>query len=464
MKAGKTNAYDIFRSVYLFSKLVGYCPQTYKRSNKIYDLSGIAILIVLLILKFVLLWTNMDFKVFVSITNSSMMNYGIWLQVVTTLLLSIIFTFIGLQTHKYRWSLLESYQEIDEELVNVFHSNLLQEQMKKWLITMTSFGAVFLTSLVCATYYFLSTLPLSPETIFCIMLSCFISNISILTTDSQLNSNQIFILSRYNIINNVLLQLLFECPEMKKRNVIMEYNLLTQKEFQYTKYKNNFSSKNVLLRDQLEISTITKTENIWRKREDLKNQKKCMEELEKKRGRFSMPNILFDKKSYFTGYTFTKESTPAEIKRKLNQLLVLHDKLTDCVDHLNDMCGLQMQLVTLSIFVVWMSYQQEAANIANMNLLWMFIYVFTLIFNIFVGTVLVDRAKETALILHRVMCTISSTQVLEKLYQLSEMLYSRQPVLGCGLLVWDWKYISSLIGGVCMYLIILIQFYVSSKT
>lgn len=82
-----------------------------------------------------------------------------------------------------------------------------------------------------------------------------------------------------------------------------------------------------------------------------------------------------------------------------------------------------------SIFSVWMNYQEEAANIATMNILWMCVYVHTIIFNIFAGTVLVDRAKETALILHQIMCTVKDTEVLEKLYQLSEMLYSRQPVL-----------------------------------
>lgn len=90
-----------------------------------------------------------------------------------------------------------------------------------------------------------------------------------------------------------------------------------------------------------------------------------------------------------------------------------------------------------------MKYQHEAANIATMNLLWMGVYVHTLVFNIFAGTVLVDRAKETALILHRIMCRTSDTRVLEKLYQLSEMLLQRQPVIGCGLLVWDWEYLSS---------------------
>lgn len=90
-----------------------------------------------------------------------------------------------------------------------------------------------------------------------------------------------------------------------------------------------------------------------------------------------------------------------------------------------------------------MNYQQEAATIATMNVLWMCVYIHTIVFNIYAGTVLVDRAKETALILHRIMCTVSDIEVLEKLYQLSEMLYSRQPCLGCGLLVWDWKYLAS---------------------
>ena len=75
-----------------------------------------------------------------------------------------------------------------------------------------------------------------------------------------------------------------------------------------------------------------------------------------------------------------------------------------------------------------MNYQYEAANIATICIFWMCVYVHSLVFNIFTGTILVDRAKETALILHRIMCTTSDTEVLEKLYQISEMLYSRQPV------------------------------------
>lgn len=73
----------------------------------------------------------------------------------------------------------------------------------------------------------------------------------------------------------------------------------------------------------------------------------------------------------------------------------------------------------------------------------MSVYVHTLFLNILAGTVLVNRAKETALIIHRIMCRKSNAELLDKLYQLSEMLYSRQPVLGCGLLVWDFQYLFS---------------------
>ncbi len=60
---------------------------------------------------------------------------------------------------------------------------------------------------------------------------------------------------------------------------------------------------------------------------------------------------MVDSFRYFNKYTFTKDSTSDEIKAKLDRLFVLHDKLTDCVDNLNEMCGLEMQLVTLFIFV-----------------------------------------------------------------------------------------------------------------
>lgn len=232
-----------------------------------------------------------------------------------------------------------------------------------------SYAGVVLIILVCLTFYLLSSLPVDNETILYIGLSAFVSNIGILSIENQLNSSQLFILSRYSIINNILLQLLFDSTEMKERNVIITDDLLSQKEFQYTKYKNNFSSNNVLLREQLEITTITKNEQNWRKKKDLRNQKMKMEELNKKSMMLLTPKVLINKKSqvnkimamnilvvrvyfrYFTMYTFSKKSTSEDIMQKLDQLFILHDKLTDCVDNLNDMCGLQMQLVTLSIFV-----------------------------------------------------------------------------------------------------------------
>lgn len=118
--------------------------------------------------------------------------------------------------------------------------------------------------------------------------------------DNQLNSNQVFVLSRYSIINNILLQLLYDSAEMKQRNVIIGDSMLHQKEFQYTKYRNNFQSKNILLRDQLEISTITKSEMMRQKKVDLSNQKKKLEESHHKSlymSMFSTPKILIDKKT-----------------------------------------------------------------------------------------------------------------------------------------------------------------------
>lgn len=160
-----------------------------------------------------------------------------------------------------------------------------------------SYAGLILITLLCLTFYLLSALPLDATTICYIGLSVFISNIGILTTENQSNSSQMFILSRYSIINNVLLQLLFDCPEMKERNRVISDDMRSRKEFQYTKYRNNYSSTNVLLRDQLEISTIARSEKNWRKKEDLKNQKKKMEEFSKTSAIISAPKALFDKKS-----------------------------------------------------------------------------------------------------------------------------------------------------------------------
>lgn len=157
-------------------------------------------------------------------------------------------------------------------------------------------GTVFFT-ILCLTFWLLGTLSLDISTISQIGVTVVISNVSMISTESQLNSNQMYIMSRYTVVNNVLLQLLFDSSEMKERNLIITNDLLTKKEFQYTKYRNNFSSKNILLRDQLEISTITKSEKIWLKKMDLQNQKKKMEEFHNETMTFSSPKILIDKKS-----------------------------------------------------------------------------------------------------------------------------------------------------------------------
>lgn len=282
-----------------------------------YDLSGTIIAVILLILKMALFWVNIDSRQFSNFTNSSMMNYGIWLQLVTILLISIIFTVIGLRKYEQKWALLETYNEIDDEFVDVFHAKLLQNEMKKYaelkflesilisfiilrsIFNVMLFSGIVLMTVLCLTFYLLSALSVDIKTISYIGLSVFVANLSILSMDNQLNSNQVFVLSRYSVINNILLQLLRDSTETKQRNVIIGDDRLHQKEFQYTKYRNNFQSKNILLRDQLEISTIAKTEIMRQKRVDLSNQKKKLEESHNSTSMsmFSAPKILIDKKT-----------------------------------------------------------------------------------------------------------------------------------------------------------------------
>ncbi|XP_037035709.1 uncharacterized protein LOC119073940 [Bradysia coprophila] len=300
MNSESVDSYDVFWWVNLFSKVCGYCPQTYKRSIKVYDLSGTIIAIILLILKMALFWANIDSRQFSNITNSTMMNYGIWLQLVAILLISIVFTVIGLRKYEHKWTLLENYNEIDDEFVGVFHAKLFKAEMKKSIFHLMMFSGIGLIAILCLTFYLLSALAVDIMSISHIGLSVFIANLSILSVENQLNSNQIFVLSRYSVINNILLQLLYDSAEMKHRNVIVGDDMLRQKEFQYTKYRNNFQPKNILLRDQLEINTITKSEVLRQKRVDLSNQKKKLEESHKKsssKSWFSTPMILIDKKS-----------------------------------------------------------------------------------------------------------------------------------------------------------------------
>lgn len=104
-----------------------------QRSAKKYDVSGIIIAIVLLILKMFLLWVHIDSRKYRDFTNSTMMNYGIWLQLIFLLLISMLFTILGLRKYENKWTLFETYNEIDEEFVNGFHANLYRTEMKKFV-------------------------------------------------------------------------------------------------------------------------------------------------------------------------------------------------------------------------------------------------------------------------------------------------------------------------------------------
>lgn len=150
------------------------------------------------------------------------------------------------------------------------------------------YGGFISTAMVGVTIYLLSDLPLDNTTKYCVGLSIFLSNICIFATTNQFITSILFIMKHYEIINNILHQLMFGSPEMLKSNELIGDDEMRIREFRYTKYRNNFHTENILLRDQMEISTIKKSENFERKKDDLRRQKENLEKCGKRT--FFVPN------------------------------------------------------------------------------------------------------------------------------------------------------------------------------
>lgn len=103
-----------------------------QRSKKIYDLAGVVIVVVLLLVKGVLIWINLDSRKFSNITNSSILNYGMWMQTIATLLLSMFFILMGLRKYEHKWTILECFHEIDDEFDKVFYAKLFHKQTRRY--------------------------------------------------------------------------------------------------------------------------------------------------------------------------------------------------------------------------------------------------------------------------------------------------------------------------------------------
>ena len=85
----------------------------------------------MLITKVGLIWTNRDVTKFSKLTNSSILNNGVWLQTIFSLVLSISFILMSLRKYEIKWAIVEEFTNIDKQFEDNFYVKFFHKQSKR---------------------------------------------------------------------------------------------------------------------------------------------------------------------------------------------------------------------------------------------------------------------------------------------------------------------------------------------
>ncbi|XP_058824473.1 uncharacterized protein LOC131685071 isoform X3 [Topomyia yanbarensis] len=151
---------------------------------------------------------------------------------------------------------------------------------------------------------------------------------------------------------------------------------------------------------------------------------------------------------FLSVHTETTVCNEKEQLAVLKQIKILHDKLNDVVELVNYCFSVQITFCVGLCFVIGVVcsfglfrafiYRNELFYMGVLNFIWYMYYLFFVLFFIAVGS-----------------------KITRELNIFSQQLLHRSPVITCGLFVYDWTLLYTMIGATATYLIILIQFDVS---
>nr|XP_029726089.1 gustatory and pheromone receptor 33a-like [Aedes albopictus] len=155
----------------------------------------------------------------------------------------------------------------------------------------------------------------------------------------------------------------------------------------------------------------------------------------------------------------------------LRQIKVLHDKLNDVVELVNYCFAVQITFCVGLCFVIGvvcsfglfktLLYWDELYYMGLLNFVWYLYYLFFVLFFIAIGSKVTREGKQIGVLVHKAINCSTSSAVINELNIFSQQLLHRSPVITCGLFVYDWTLLYTMIGATATYLIILIQFDVS---
>lgn len=172
-----------------------------------------------------------------------------------------------------------------------------------------------------------------------------------------------------------------------------------------------------------------------------------------------------------TTHTETVICNEKEQLAVLKQIKILHDKLNDVVELVNYCFSVQITFCVGLCFVIGVVcsfglfrafiYRNELFYMGVLNFVWYMYYLFFVLFFIAVGSKITREGKRIGVLVHKAINCATSSAVINELNIFSQQLLHRSPVITCGLFVYDWTLLYTMIGATATYLIILIQFDVS---
>ncbi|XP_055540609.1 uncharacterized protein LOC129727139 isoform X5 [Wyeomyia smithii] len=170
-------------------------------------------------------------------------------------------------------------------------------------------------------------------------------------------------------------------------------------------------------------------------------------------------------------HTETTVCSEKEQLTVIKQIKILHDKLNDVVELVNYCFSVQITFCVGLCFVIGVVcsfglfrafiYRNELFYMGVLNFIWYMYYLFFVLFFIAVGSKITREGKRIGVLVHKAINCSTSSAVINELNIFSQQLLHRSPVITCGLFVYDWTLLYTMIGATATYLIILIQFDVS---
>lgn len=130
--------YESFKPIFYYAKLIGYWPETFKvnleylkkklllpylfqKTEKGYTYLSLIHFVFLLIGNTLLLYYVAHLEPYRNATKSAILNYGLWIQTIFSMIMSISFMLVSIIKRKEKWNLMEKCTQIEEIFQQKFY-------------------------------------------------------------------------------------------------------------------------------------------------------------------------------------------------------------------------------------------------------------------------------------------------------------------------------------------------------